>query len=84
MTVVAHFVRTAMTAIAVNDSRVARGNPAEPNEKPERQNQSESNPLHLPHFDAIAILTRLPRNHFARGIVFTPYHSGSPFSRYII
>ena len=71
-----------MTAIAIEDSRVAHGNPAEPNEKSERQNQSEPNPLHLPHFDAIAILTSA--NQFAAGIVFTLYHSGSPFSRYII
>jgi hypothetical protein len=36
----------------------------------------------LRHFDAIAILTSA--NQFAAGSVFTLYHSGSPFSRYII
>ena len=57
MTVIADFIRSAMTAIAVKDSRVARGNIAQPEDKPERQNQPEANTLCSGHFDTIAILT---------------------------
>lgn len=57
-----------MTAIAVNDSRVAHGDPPEPKEKPEWQNQSEANTLCSRHLTLSQIPNRHCRiNSFSRG-----------------
>jgi len=77
-----------MTAIAVNDSRVARGDPAEPKEKPEWQNQSEANTLcsrHLtPSQSQTAIAASILFSHGQRDRVYarlTPAaHSGDTSS----
>jgi len=71
-----------MTAIAVKDSRVARGNIAQPEDKPERQNQPEANTLCSGHFDTIAILTTVAVS-ISRAIAFTRSYSGKPLSIYI-
>ena len=84
MAVIAHFVRTAMTAIAVNDSRVARGDPAEPKEKPKWQNQSKANTLCSRHFTLSQSQTAITASILCRaasGVAFMPASLRQPIQQ---